>query len=147
MKCAYHPEKDAVAVCVACGTGLCLDCRKKERGGSVYCEECLKTHEPPSVFPGREGRGVNVWAVAAWVMTMVGLWPGFEFISIGGVILGFVALGDIRARSFTQTGRSYAYAAIILGGISLLAKFFLFAYLLNQGMKLSPWLNPFKFVQ
>lgn len=145
MKCAYHPDKDAVAVCVACGTGLCADCRKKERG-ATYCEECLKTHEPMSVFPGREGRGINAWAVTAWVMTMIGLWPGFEFITVGGVILGFVALGDIRARGYTQTGGSYAYAAVILGVISLVAKFALALYLIKHGLEFSLWLNPFKFV-
>ena len=26
MKCFYHPDRDAVALCKSCGRGLCLDC-------------------------------------------------------------------------------------------------------------------------
>ena len=146
MKCAYHPDRDAVAVCVSCGAGLCPDCRNRE-DGKYYCDECVKTHEPLRVSPEKAGRGFNVWAVFAWVMTMVGLWPGLEFLAIGGLILGFVALGDIRSRGYTQSGRPYAFAAIGIAGASLVFKFGLFFYYLYHGLELSSWLNPFKYVQ
>ena len=40
MKCTYHPDRDAVAMCVSCGAGLCPDCRNREEG-KYYCDECL----------------------------------------------------------------------------------------------------------
>ena len=40
MKCYYHPEKDAVAVCKECGKPLCEDCAH-EFNGKIYCEEDL----------------------------------------------------------------------------------------------------------
>lgn len=145
MKCVDHPDRDAVVMCVSCGAGLCPDCRKRE-GGKYYCAECLETHEPMRVPPEGRAGGLNAWAVSAWVMTMVGLWPGLEFLAIGGLILGFVALGDIRARGYTQSGMPYAYAAIGIAGASLVVKFGLLFYYLYHGLELSPWLNPFKYV-
>ncbi len=146
MKCINHPDKDAVAVCVACGAGLCADCRNVVRGAS-YCDECLKTHEPMRLAPGGRTQDLNVWAVVAWVMVMVGLWPGLDFLAVGGLILGFVALGDIAARGYTQGGRAYARAAIVIAALSLAVKFALLFYYLAKGIELSPWLNPFKYVQ
>lgn len=39
MKCDKHPEKDALAVCVECGKGICDECRLN-LGGKNYCQEC-----------------------------------------------------------------------------------------------------------
>jgi hypothetical protein len=41
MKCYYHPEKDAVAICKECGKPLCEECAH-EFNGKIYCEEDLK---------------------------------------------------------------------------------------------------------
>lgn len=145
MKCLNHPEKDAVAVCVACGSGLCPDCRKVVRG-AAYCEDCEAARAPMRIYPGREGHGVNVWAVLAWMLAVVGWWPGLEFVAIAAVILGFVSLYDIRVRSYSQTGRSYALAAIGCAGILLVVKIGFFFYYLAHGLEMSPWLNPFRYV-
>jgi len=40
MKCYYHPEKDAVAICKECGKPLCENCAH-EFNGKIYCEEDL----------------------------------------------------------------------------------------------------------
>ncbi|HEX3014250.1 MAG TPA: hypothetical protein VHO92_08265 [Methanobacterium sp.] len=39
MRCSEHTEKEAVAVCVSCGRGLCEDCRL-QLAGKNYCQEC-----------------------------------------------------------------------------------------------------------
>jgi len=145
MKCAYHPDKDAVGLCVSCGAGLCADCRNVVKG-AAYCEDCQKTHEPPRVFPGREGRGLNVWSVISLLLVLAGLWPRFEYLSVVGLVLGLVALGDIRSRGYTQTGRLYCLVAIGVAVVSLLVKYGLFFYSLKHGIEFSPWLNPFKYV-
>jgi TM2 domain-containing membrane protein YozV len=43
MKCATHPETDAVAFCAQCGRALCAAC-KHEVKGATYCEDCLAAH-------------------------------------------------------------------------------------------------------
>ncbi|MGH9326955.1 MAG: B-box zinc finger protein [Terriglobia bacterium] len=40
MKCAYHPEADAVIYCGHCGRALCAQCRRDVQG-TTYCEPCL----------------------------------------------------------------------------------------------------------
>lgn len=42
MKCDKHPEKEAIAVCVNCGKGICEGCRL-HLGGKNYCQECADT--------------------------------------------------------------------------------------------------------
>lgn len=40
MKCAVHPEADAVGYCRNCGKALCSHCAREVRG-ALYCETCL----------------------------------------------------------------------------------------------------------
>ena len=39
MKCAYHPEREAVGACVDCGRLICAEC-KTVLGGKIYCNSC-----------------------------------------------------------------------------------------------------------
>lgn len=41
MKCVYHPEIDAIGVCVNCGKGLCTEC-KTLLGRKLYCRACAQ---------------------------------------------------------------------------------------------------------
>jgi hypothetical protein len=47
MKCYYHPEKDAVAICKECNKPLCEECAH-EINGKIYCEECISKIEEKS---------------------------------------------------------------------------------------------------
>ena len=40
MKCAQHPDRDAVETCAACGGGVCEFCRTVVEG-KVYCPPCV----------------------------------------------------------------------------------------------------------
>src|SRR5271154_1169400 len=40
MKCAVHPDVDAVAYCRNCGKPLCSVCARPVRD-VIYCEDCL----------------------------------------------------------------------------------------------------------
>ncbi len=42
MKCYYHPDKDAVGVCVRCGKAVCAE-DSVIIDGKLYCKECSKT--------------------------------------------------------------------------------------------------------
>ena len=39
MKCAYHPDREPVGACVACGRLICVEC-KALLGGKIYCTPC-----------------------------------------------------------------------------------------------------------
>jgi hypothetical protein len=39
MHCAYHPDREPVGACVACGKLICADC-KATLGGKIYCTPC-----------------------------------------------------------------------------------------------------------
>lgn len=39
MRCAVHPDEEAVAICKACGAGVCPQCRSVI-GGITYCYSC-----------------------------------------------------------------------------------------------------------
>ena len=39
MKCSYHPEIDAIGVCITCGKGLCTECRVALTG-KMHCQSC-----------------------------------------------------------------------------------------------------------
>jgi len=41
MKCAYHPQADAVGACVNCGRLVCVEC-KVELQGKIYCNACAE---------------------------------------------------------------------------------------------------------
>lgn len=46
MKCAVHPEIDAVGFCRNCGKALCSQCAREVRG-ALYCETCLAATMAP----------------------------------------------------------------------------------------------------
>ena len=39
MKCAYHPDREPMGMCVACGRLICVEC-KAVLGGKIYCTPC-----------------------------------------------------------------------------------------------------------
>ena len=75
MKCAYHPENDAVEICVRCGRAICANCLRTV-GDSYYCVSCVlaaemaadrfdRTMSPP--VTGRSGK-----LTAGGVLSIVG---------------------------------------------------------------------------
>lgn len=39
MKCTYHPNVEAIGVCINCGKGLCTEC-KVTLVEKLYCQSC-----------------------------------------------------------------------------------------------------------
>lgn len=39
MQCAYHPDREPIGACVACGKLICMEC-KAVLGGKIYCSPC-----------------------------------------------------------------------------------------------------------
>src|SRR5260370_8223189 len=53
MKCAVHPDADAIGYCRNCGKALCAVCVRPVRD-VLYCEDCLARVMgiPPAAQPG-----------------------------------------------------------------------------------------------
>jgi len=57
MKCAVHPDADAVGYCRNCGKAMCALCVRPVRD-MLYCEDCLANvmgipaAPPPAFAPG-----------------------------------------------------------------------------------------------
>ncbi len=41
MQCKYHPDREAVGVCVECGSAICPEC-KVEYDGRFFCNTCIE---------------------------------------------------------------------------------------------------------
>jgi uncharacterized membrane protein len=74
------------------------------------------------------GRPTNGLAVASFVCSVSGIVPFFFGITcVVGIVLGFVALGQIKRSGGYQQGRGLAIAGVIVG-FSLIAIFLLIVF-------------------
>lgn len=75
MKCAVHPEVDAVGYCRNCGKALCAACSREVRG-MVYCESCLAdmVTQPRAVAEG--GRSPALATILGFVPGLGAVYNG-----------------------------------------------------------------------
>lgn len=101
-------------------TTFCSSCGHEVSTQAVVCVQCGHP------LGGAKGSSkVNGLAVAALILGIVWLfWVG----SVLAIILGIVALGQIKRSDGAQDGRGLAIAGIVLGSIGV--AWFLFAVLL-----------------
>lgn len=52
MKCATHPEIEAVGACCSCGSYVCPECRALI-GGQIFCNRCVAARLDNGVWPGK----------------------------------------------------------------------------------------------
>jgi TM2 domain-containing membrane protein YozV len=111
MKCAVHPEKDAVGYCRNCGKALCAVCVRMVRD-VLYCEDCLAsgmglspTTQPAAAPPPPAAIPVGVAAAAAAA-------PGLAPSPVLAFFLGF--LPGLGAFYNEQFGKGIIHLAIFL---------------------------------
>lgn len=82
MKCAVHPELDAVGYCRNCGKALCAGCTREVRG-MIYCESCLAdmVTQPRAVPQGNANPGMAAF---------LGFVPGLGAVYNGEYMKGIV---------------------------------------------------------
>jgi len=98
MKCANHPDHEAIAYCVQCGRSLCGEC-KRDVSGMVYCENCLASRLRSPLPPwGGVGAGPSPGvALALGFIPGVGAIYNGQFTKAIAQVLIFgclIAMGD-----------------------------------------------------
>jgi len=58
MKCAIHPDREAIGGCCSCGRYVCPEC-KVDIDGQIYCNQCLDTKLKGGVWPGPGSPGAS----------------------------------------------------------------------------------------
>ena len=82
-ECGYHPGRDAVGACVACGKMVCAECRTT-LGGKIYCQPCAEEIFVKKKAGGSSSSGVTKAAPVAeekiegywWLLVIFLVWEG-----------------------------------------------------------------------
>ena len=64
MRCAVHPDRQALGYCSRCGKPLCKECLVRLRTGN-FCDTCANA---PEGRPARPRRGMPWWAIGLIVL-------------------------------------------------------------------------------
>lgn len=115
MKCAQHPEADALGMCVSCGRTVCADCRLM-LANKTYCQACADEifANRLSITPATKGRSGLL--TAGGVLAIIGGSISVLYALI--IILGFV-FTIIDYDSYTMSIGELIYL-IVLAGLPLL---------------------------
>jgi len=108
MKCAQHPDVDAVGYCRQCGRALCAECKRDVRG-ALYCENCLASLvavPPPSAAPGSPTPGVAA---------ALGFVPGLGAVYNGEYLKGLIHVLAFAGIIAAQTADIPVALHVILG--------------------------------
>jgi len=99
MKCYRHPDRDAIAVCVGCGRGVCEDCAVKV-GNRFYCKECAeKMLERPPQYASRiqsereRSATITVAAILFFIIGIIDVIGSLLIIAGGGLISSIPIFG------------------------------------------------------
>jgi hypothetical protein len=116
VKCATHPDVDAVGVCVSCGKAVCSTCRTVV-GGKTYCPACAAGASGPVV---RKQTGKPVAGGILGIMAgVLGLFLGIIFIA-GGVTV------DYPWESVDWASVGLGIAEVIFGILAIIGSSFAF---------------------
>jgi len=110
MKCAYHPEKDAVGACVNCGRMVCSECRAM-LGGKIYCKPCAgEAFAARPTLPVEQAGG----AIASLVCAIIGYF--FLGIVLGPIAIALATGARRRIRENPELGgNGIAIAGLVIG--------------------------------
>ena len=99
MRCYRHPDRDAIAVCVGCGRGICEDCATKI-GGKFYCKECAEKlfEHPPHYVPRmqlekKRSASITIAAILFFIIGILDVIGSLLMIAGGGSVSSIPIFG------------------------------------------------------
>jgi hypothetical protein len=128
MKCAIHPEVDAVGYCRNCGKALCPTCSREVRG-MVYCEACLASPALATILGFVPGLGavyngeftkaiIHVLVFATLVAIESGDHPDSIHAFLGIMIVAFIFYMAIDANRSARARMAGTTLADPLAGVA-----------------------------
>lgn len=135
MKCYKHPDRDAIAVCVVCGRGVCEDCATRI-GGKFYCkEDAEKIFERAPQYvariepTGRRSTSITVAAILFFIFGILEVVGSLPVMTAGGFVsylpfFGF--LGGLLAL--------LGFIVMIVGILDIVAGYWLWGSLRKGGV-------------
>ncbi len=104
MKCFYHEDHDAVAICKSCMRGLCHECGKETSDGLACPGKCEERARKLAALIDENIRSAPIQATYAKNLRNNGWFGSAFYLAIGLIFMG---LGVIESETFPT----------ILGGI------------------------------
>jgi hypothetical protein len=98
MKCAYHPDRDAVGACVNCGRLVCSECRTV-LGEKIYCgphaDQLFVPKPGAPTVPAARSRSLTAGAVLSIIAGGIAALLGLATIWYYGIGIIFLAPGAV----------------------------------------------------
>jgi hypothetical protein len=113
LKCFYHPDRDAVALCKSCNRGICLDCSAEVAPGMACRGRCEAEVAALNLVLLRSKTAYQKTGTAYRRLGLAYLIMGLLFVAFG--IVPVLVSGNYGTLFFA-----------LLGGIFLLMSFFSF---------------------
>lgn len=95
MRCAVHPDNEAIGVCVLCGAAVCVQCQRFVRG-RILCLPCyseLRQGENPINQP--QALLKPTAKRSGCLVFLLGLVPGLGHLYLGQIRKGLVLMGIV----------------------------------------------------
>ncbi len=122
MACAIHTDRDSVAICVTCGSELCVECRTVV-GGRNFCPTCAPQQEaapPPAAEPTAPGAAAPATAAAGNELLAALCYPIWI---VAVIVLATDMKKDAYMRTHAWQGVFWAIAwAVVWAGIVVLGQ-------------------------
>lgn len=114
MKCATHPDRDAIGICHSCGSGVCSQCHQRI-GGIFYCLPCLDAgrYRPP--------QDTHIAAMGAPQVPLGFLTPLTRHLLIVGIFAMWVFITGFFLLFFQKTLVTNPYSMLLTNPFQTLA--------------------------
>ncbi len=105
MKCANHPDTDAIGLCTGCQRALCPDCQIGER--EALCSGCLVAHNQAVAGHFYKQLAISGVILAASLFFLSRAALTWEQVVIGALALTFLPFGWSALSRFFDSGGGY----------------------------------------
>ena len=132
MKCARHPNREAIAACVACNKGVCKRCHVNFMG-MPHCRYCAKLITKQMIMSARRRPPVVISrsTIRREFFILGGI--GSILMAIGAGLIGYYMLFLVHNLLFVQNLEWFILASVVLAVGLVLTAFGCYGFYYNLG--------------